>query len=159
MDEYSLPVYSYYPQCVRCSTNTNNWPKYLAVSLLSTTVFFLVVITFRLRLTSSILNGYLILSQVLTSPPSLMRCIGESIFKNHYEKTLIGYGIYGYYSFFGIWNLDFFRLVHTPFCLHPNTTTLQELSLDYITAVYPLVLIILTYTLVRLHYNNCTLVV
>ena len=60
---------------------------------------------------------------------------------------------------FGIWNLDFFRLIYTPFCLHPNATTLQVLSLDYIIAVYPLVLIILTYILVRLHYNNCRLVV
>ena len=32
VDEYSLPVYSYYPQCVRCSTNTNNWPKLGCVS-------------------------------------------------------------------------------------------------------------------------------
>ena len=36
---------------------------------------------------------------------------------------------------------------------------LQVLSVDYITAVYPLVLIILTYTLVTLHYHNWRLVV
>ena len=66
---------------------------------------------------------------------------------------------YIYPAFLSIWNLDFFRLVYTPFCLHPKTSTLQVLSLDYIIAAYPLALIILTYTLVRLHYNNCTLVV
>ena len=64
-----------------------------------------------------------------------------------------------YPGFLSIWNLDFFRLAYTPFCLHPNTSTLQVLSLDYIIAAYPLALIILTYTLVRLHYHNCTLVV
>ena len=58
---------------------------------------------------------------------------------------------------FGIW--IFLRLVYTPFCLLPNTSTLKMLSLDYIIAAYPLALIILTYTLVRLHYRNCTLVV
>ena len=62
-------------------------------------------------------------------------------------------------SFLSIWNLDFFRLLYSPFCLHPNASTLQVLSLDYIIAAYPLALIILTYTLVRLHYHNCTLVV
>ena len=58
---------------------------------------------------------------------------------------------------FGI--LIFFRLAYTPFCLHPNASTLQVLSLDYTIAAYPLALIVLTYTLVRLHYYNCTLVV
>ena len=57
-------------------------------------------------------------------------------------------------AYFGIWNLDFFRLLYTPLCLHPNTTTLQVLSLDYIIAVYPLLLIIFIYTLVRLHYKD-----
>ena len=50
-------------------------------------------------------------------------------------------------------------MAYTPFCLHPNTSTLQVLSLDYIIAAYPLALIIFTYTLVRLHYHNCRLVV
>ena len=62
-------------------------------------------------------------------------------------------------SCLSIWNLDFFRDLYSPFCLHPSASTLQVLSLDYITAVYPLILIIITYTLVRLHYNNCRLVV
>ena len=37
----SPPVYSYYLQCVDCPAGTNNWAKYLAVSLLPTTLFFL----------------------------------------------------------------------------------------------------------------------
>ena len=50
-------------------------------------------------------------------------------------------------------------MVYPPFCLHPNATSLKLLSLDYIIAAYPLVLIILTYILVTLHYYNCRLVV
>ena len=82
-----------------------------------------------------------------------MRQLGGSLLEP------VGYAIQAITAYFGIWNLDFFRLLYTPFCLHPNATTLQVLSLDYIIAVYPLLLIILTYTLVRLHYNNCRLVV
>ena len=50
-------------------------------------------------------------------------------------------------------------MIYPPFCLHSNATILQVLSLDYITAAYPLLLILLTYTLVLLHYHNCRLVV
>ena len=50
-------------------------------------------------------------------------------------------------------------MVYFPFCLHPSASTLQILSLDYIVAAYPLLLITLTYVLVTLHYNNCKVVV
>ena len=158
VDGYSPPVYSYYPQCVRCSPGTNNWPKYLAVALLPTTAFLLVIIFLRFKATNPIVCGYTLFSQILTSSP-IMRRMAETIFRQHYENTLTGYVADIYFAIFGIWNLDFFRLLYTPFCLHPNATTLQVLSLDYIIAVYPLVLIILTYILVRLHYYNCRLVV
>ena len=57
-------------------------------------------------------------------------------------------------SIAGIWSLDFFRLVYEPFCLHPNMTTLHVQALDYAIAVYPLLLIVLTYVMVGLHDNN-----
>ena len=154
-DGYSPPVYSYYPQCVRCSPGTNNWPKYLAVSLLPLTAFLLVIIIIRFRAATTLLNGYILLSQLLTSAP-LMRFLGQSLYMHPEDKTFTE-SIY--MAIFSIWNLDFFRLLYTPFCLHPNATTMQVLSLDYIIAVYPLVLIILTYILVTLHYYNCRLVV
>ena len=159
VEGHSPPVYSYYPQCVNCTSGTNNWPKYLAVSLLPTTAFFMVALIFRFRATSPLLNGYILFCQILTAPP-LQRLIAYSLYKRHYEEVrevkIYAYTLFGY---LGIWNLDFFRFAYTPFCLHPNASTLQVLSLDYIIAAYPLALIILTYTLVRLHYHNCTLVV
>ena len=71
MEGYSPPVYSYYPQCVNCTAGTNNWPKYLAVSLLPTTAFFIGALVFRFRATSPLLNGYILFCQILTSPPIL----------------------------------------------------------------------------------------
>ena len=152
---YSPPVYSYYSECVRCSKGTNNWPKYLAASLLPTTAFLFVLTIIRFRATSPQLTGYVLVCQIMTSP-ILFRIVVPSYEANKYH---IGSAGDLYFSFLSIWNLDFFRLFYLPFCIHPNATTLQVLSLDYITAVYPLVLILLTYTLVRLHYNNCRLVV
>ena len=45
----------------------------------------------------------------------------------------------------------FFRNFYQPFCLHPDMSILQTISLDYAVAVYPLMLISITYCLVRLH--------
>ena len=154
----SPPVYSYYPQCVKCPAGTNNWAKYLAVSLLPTTLFFLATVILRFRATSPSLNGFLLFCQIISSPKILRRC--GDIFYKHTESPAYMHTVGEVYiSYISIWNLDFFRLVYPPFCLHPNATTLQVLSLDYIIAAYPLVLIILTYILVTLHYYNCRLVV
>ena len=154
----SPPVYSYYPQCVNCPAGTNNWPKYLVASLLPTTLFFLAALLLRFRLTSSHMNGYILFCQILTSPP-MLRHVQETWYLRHYEHNFIK--IFGdfYISYLSIWNLDFFRMVYSPFCLQSNASTLQILSLDYIIAAYPLALIFLTYKLVTLHYYNCRLVV
>ena len=159
MEGHSPPVYSYYPQCVNCTADTNNWAKYLAVSLLPTTAFFTGALVFRFRATSPLLNGYILFCQIGTSPP-VLRLLAFSAYDRHYHNAHEDALLANIYTgFLSIWNLDFFRLAYTPFCLHPNTSTLQVLSLDYIIAAYPLALIILTYTLVRLHYHNCTLMV
>ena len=62
-------------------------------------------------------------------------------------------------SLCGFWNLDFFRTLYPPFCLHPNMNILQVLALDYTIAAYPLLLIVITFCLVELHDRNCTIVV
>ena len=151
----SPPVYTYYSQCVHCLEGTNNWAKYLAVSLLPTTLFFLGAIVIKLRAASPHMNCYILVCQIIASPNILRRLLGINSIPQ--LKTKFNIGIY--MAVVSIWNLDFFRTVYTPFCLHPNATVLQVLSLDYIIAAYPLALIILTYTLVTLHYNNCRLVV
>ena len=151
----SPPVYSYYPQCVDCPAGTNNWAKYLAVALLPTTLFFLGAVVIKFQATSPHMNAFIFLCQVLSSPP-ILRAFEKSYFKHHNAQNYIQIA---YATYLSIWNLDFFRLLYPPFCLQANASTLKVLSLDYITAAYPLVLIILTYTLVTLHYHNCRLVV
>ena len=87
-------------------------------------------LVFRFRATSPLLNGYILVCQILTSPP-IMRLLACRHYKQHQTGLL-----YIYSAFLSIWNLDFFRLVYTPFCLHPKTSTLQVLSLDYIYVKY-----------------------
>ena len=61
------------------------------------------------------------------------------------------------FSILAIWNLDFFRTVYKPFCIHPNVSVIQALAMDYIVAAYPLTLVAVTYVLVTLHTRNCWL--
>ena len=55
-------------------------------------------------------------------------------------------------TIYGVWNLDFFRAVLPNICL--NLGTLPTLALDYVLAIYPLVLVIITYILIGLYDRN-----
>ncbi len=55
-------------------------------------------------------------------------------------------------TFFGIWNLDFFRAYDQRICL--GLGSLSNLFLDLAVAVYPLILVALTYVLIFLYDRN-----
>ena len=55
-------------------------------------------------------------------------------------------------SIYGIWNLDFFRPFYSDLCL--GIGILPTLALDYVIAVYPLLLMIISYLLIVLYDRN-----
>ena len=62
-------------------------------------------------------------------------------------------------SICSILNLDFFRMLYEPFCLDPNFNIIEILSLNYIVALYPFLLIFLTYVLVTLYDREYRLLI
>ena len=145
-------VYSYDMNCMNCTNPVNNWLKYITAAFLPLTVFFVIVIAFRIRATSVLMNTFILFSQTVTAP-IIIRGIIRSPSDKKYLLSRIGF------SFFGIWNLDFFRLLYSHFCLHPQMTMVQVIALDYAIAIYPLVLIATTYLLVELHDHDFRVIV
>ena len=54
----------------------------------------------------------------------------------------------------GIWSLDFFCSVVPPFCVSSSLKNIHALALEYLVAFYPICLIAITYTCIKLHNNN-----
>ena len=147
---FAPPVYTYGMNCTNCTNDMNNWMKYVIVAFLPLTIFFVIVVFFRIRATSGQLNMLILVGQAI-SAPTIMRTLTENSDDKLSTNIL--------FSFYGIWNLDFFRLLYSPFCLHPEMTTVQALALDYAIAVYPLVLIAVTYLSVELHDHGFRVIV
>ena len=57
------------------------------------------------------------------------------------------------YTFYSFWNLDILRSVLPDICL--NVSTLQALALDYLVALYPFLLILISYFIIELHDRKC----
>jgi hypothetical protein len=138
---YGVSVYSY-NYCTRCSTNGVNFLWYLGTGFLPLTLFYLVVVIVNLDTTRTILSSYVLFGQIITAP--ITSILYEFRTKNSASLSTIA-------TLYGVWNLDFGRTLYKPFCLHPHLSTHQVIALDYLIALYPLLLILLTYLLVKLH--------
>ena len=155
-DGYAPPVYSYVPECVKCENYHYNWLKYLAVAFLPLTLFYVIVTLFSISFTSPLLSGVVMFFHLLANPIQMAIVVNLAdsgrLYINSTAVKVIA-------SILTVWNLDFFRAIYSPFCLHPKINTLRILALDYLIASYPLLLILLTYILVKLHVRNFRIVV
>ena len=140
---HGLPVYSYSLLCVECSDYKYNWLKYIAVAYIPLTLFYFTVIIFRISATSGSMIGYITVSQMVATY-SLVKVYLTQVDAKR-EKMSVSLIV----MLYSIWNLDFFRSLYPPFCLHPKLTALQVLMLDYLVAVYPMVLVLLTYLFIK----------
>ena len=154
---YGSPVYSFSLKCVPCSNVLwTTIPLYILVAYGPLTVFLVVIVVFTVSVNSAPLHGWILVCQIMSSSMVMRTLIStDEIHKNSHLSPYVQ--IFG--SVFGMWNLDFFRSVYKPFCLHHSLTTLQVLSLDYIIAAYPLVMILAMYVMVDLYSRNCRPVV
>ena len=106
----------------------------------------------RVSVASSHLNGIILVLQCLLSP--LMQQIFDG-WINVWSSALYHNILPDiWFSIFGIVNLDFFRCVYPSFCLHPQLNIIHILFLDYIIALYPFILIFVTYILLTLYDKN-----
>ena len=145
--DFFPPVYSYDIRCVNCSNTQYNGLKYAAVAFLPLTVLYLIVIIFRVSISSAPFHIFVQVSQAI-GLPVMVRIILANI---KFGQMPAGVEVTAHILFvlYGVWNLDFFRTVIPPICLEVNT--LQALALDYCVAFYPLLLICITYLFLKLH--------
>ena len=103
-------------------------------------------ILFRINATNPYWYGFITLNQAFASPVNLQAVFNVLKGKYHFTVRLLAIP-------YTIWNLDYLRSLQLNICL--NLSTLQTLVLDYAIAVYPLVLVVITYILIELHARGC----
>ena len=139
---YFPRAYSYDLDCIKC---TYNWWTYIAVAYLPLTIFVAIILVFRVSVVSPKLHAFVSFAQIVTVTVYAQAIILGVTFTNRSMAAVV----ITYVSVYAIWNLDFFRALMPGICL--RLTTLQVLALDYLIAVYPMLLMVIAYTLVELH--------
>ena len=137
-------------RCIPCSDNQAQygWAFYLLAEFLPITIFLVIILVFHINITSGPANGFVFFAQALTATFAID---GDGtipltrITRSADALQLV------YLLPYSIWNLNFFRDIFPPYCLSPHLGMLGIIALDYLTAVYPLVLIVTVYVFLSLY--------
>ena len=146
-DHYPL-AYSFNMTCILCPHANRNWWRYIIAAYLPLTLFYIIILFFKINIISSHLFGIVVVSQIATVPAVSRITLNTDLYAGSSYLLLAKL----FLSLHGIWNLDFFRPFYSDICL--GMGPLPTLALDYAIAVYPLFLMIITYLLIVLYDRN-----
>ena len=152
-DGHSPLVLSYNLSCVECPDGHKNWWKFILVAFVPLTFFYFFVVLFNINITSSRLHGVVLFSQAL-SMPAFVRLIVTTLRHRNSNFQVAAKVFLFFYSF---WNLDMLRSALPDICL--NVTTIQALALDYLLALYPFLLILISYFFIELYDRKIACIV
>jgi len=129
---YGTAFYSYTLECKRCWDHGYGWVLYYATELFPITVLYLIVVIFHIRATCSALSALVFLSQVVVYTVRL-----HASFHMYRSNNVKG-----------------FPNVVMNVMLVGNIKNIHGLALEYTVAFYPICLMVITCTCIKLHNNN-----
>ena len=133
-------AYSYDMSCISCEPSWFNVIKYIAIAFMPLTFFYLLVLYIQVNISLSRIQGFVLFSQCIASPLAARSIF---VYLTGNMSTLSRTLVKTFGTFFGVWNLDFLRVLNFNICL--SIEPLAILSLDFVVAVYPLFLMVITY--------------
>ena len=139
--------------CADCSKHKDLWILNLTFQLTMVTIMYLAVVLFQIKGTSSPYNILIAYAQIginaLTFGTGLyvkVICFTGATF----TTTVL--------TIMDILNLDFLRLVIPPLCINSSVKFINVILLDYIIAIYPILLTITIYIAIELYDRNCWII-
>ena len=141
-------------ECYKCIDIAKQVILYLIIEFAPLTLFYLFVLTFRVSFTSAPMTCFILYSQGI-----VFACyyswdeplLHEVVYTETGELRPISKLILVLY---GTFNLDFFHYAVPPLCITTHLNPIHRHLLGYISAIYPLILIFLTWFCIKLHDNN-----
>ena len=145
-------------KCAKCSSPWSGYAIYLYLFLefVTTTLIFIGLVMFRLKLTSGPLLGYVLLCQINVI------YFGQQIYMYGYIISNVSVSLKVLFTLSvtmsQFWNLQFFKTILPPFCIGDNVSGIQAHMLNFIPTIYPFVLIIISCILMELHARNVKII-
>ena len=152
IDGFGPSITSIGYKCVNCTGVWYGVPLYLLQEFVPITIFFLIILIFRIHLASAPMICFIMYSQLRTIEVLLDPQPPMSDILNKPVSKVVS-------LFYGVWNLDFVQYILPALCVSNKIQLTHILLFNYILSIYPIVLILLTWLCIELHDRNFRLLV
>ena len=151
---YGLAVYSYDQKCVDCSKLSIGYANtvYLMLEFIPVTLFFIIIVIFRLNITSGPLLGYVLFCQYFILDIKNYIFIYE--YMQSHLSAFLKFLFYVSVTVSDFWSMNFFKTIMPPFCTSDRMTGIHIEMLSLVKTIYSIVLVIITCILMELHARN-----
>ena len=159
-EEYGLAINTFNLECINSTEcNSYNWAVYFIVEFSALTVFFLIIVILNVRATAECAHLYILYAQVITLPYNILNiqrdwaAVLSAINRNHNIDSA-QYLAWIVDIVYGMWSLNVPFGVVYKLCPDKELGTLAAFAVQYTTAVFPLVLILISYILIKMYQRG-----
>ena len=126
---------------------------YILIEFGPATLFYFIVLTFRISATSAPMTCFILYSQLIVytvfkDPVTVDNIVAQSQTKGVDVLVKVTGSLYG------IWNLEFMKYIVPPICISSKLSVIHVEFISCLSALYSLFLIVLTWICVELHGHN-----
>ena len=153
-DGFAIPLSSASTiYCTNCTGDSHEWMKFIVTAYLPITVFFMIIIIFSISVVSGPINSFLYFGQVTAFGFVNMGLITSVLETQGAEMVSIRISTILIAALYDFLNLHT-SILQWAVCLTTGLSRIQFLALRYITALYPLLIVIFMYASITLHGRN-----
>ena len=147
---YGISVYSFGRPCAKCDSNHLGVLWYVLLEILPISVLYVIVVLFSIRATSAPLAGFVFLTHTFAIRRRIPLYASLKYSTNQFTYILLQVVL----TLCGIWNLEFFSFLLPPFCISEKISNIHAVFLEYVSALYPLILVFISFVGIELHAHN-----
>ena len=158
-DGYGPAAYSIDMTCANCSSAWSRYAisLYLFLQVVPTTLIFLCFVVFRFKIASGPLLGYVLFCQITVAEINFRYSFMYDYIHYHVSlswRVLLDMSV----TVSQLWSLQFLKAIIPPFCISEKLTGIHVHMLNFVPAIYPLILVIISCILMELHARNYRIV-
>ena len=145
----AINVRAFQFNCIRCSDMKYSWLVYVLSEFLPLTIFFIIILFFDINICSGVTSSIILYFQVFDA----LRIVSDDELPPPPKSSGLIKAIQFLYN---IWNLKFFGSLLPRYCLAKDLNTMDVLSINYASGLYPFVLLFIVYLLNNLSFPCCS---
>ena len=151
-------IYYFGSKCVPCSAV--NILYYLLLQYLPNTIMFFAIIVFRINITAAPMVHYVIFCNTIVLIVGFFSGEYSNIMLSlEHKYSYIKYIMKIFLTMKALWTFDIFIFWSPPLCISKQMQDIYTPYLNTLAALYPFLLLLITYTAIQLHAHDCKLVV